>query len=198
MFAPSLDRMPTATKARRLLAVGAAAAMLAVSCSSDGATPVDEETSDTLAPPPGVSIDPTEQGAPDWVGEVVNPLDVHLGECINKYSWVENDQPIDLTTKVNCDGPHDREVFFETNFPAEAGAPYPGPQLLERFANRECYREFEAFVGVPYEVSVLDLTFTVPPEPNFVDERARYRGVVCYVLSPDGEPLTGTAFQSAE
>ncbi|MGI9604152.1 MAG: septum formation family protein [Acidimicrobiales bacterium] len=169
------------------------AVVLAVGgCSSDPGEGTGED-SDTIPPPPGLGTGTTTpQGPPDWVGDAVNPLDVHMGECINIYSWTENDNRVDLTTVVPCEDAHHREVFYETEFPAESGAPYPGRQPIEEFARSECYRSFETFVGAPYEVSGLEITFTIPPEENFVDSQARYRGVVCYLYDPDGD-LTGTA-----
>ncbi|MDH4170419.1 MAG: septum formation family protein [Acidimicrobiia bacterium] len=170
----------------------ATAALTLAACGSSAGSTVDD--TDTIPPPPGVeTAETTPEGEPDWVGEAVNPFDVHLGECINRYEWSENDNRVDLTTIVSCEGAHDREVFFETDFPAEAGAPYPGRDPIEEFARTTCYGAFESFVGVAFEVSDLEITFTVPPEENFTDPQARYRGVVCYLYDPGGRPLSGSA-----
>ncbi len=168
--------------------------LLGAACSS--ATDEPAATDSTVAVPPdliGTAPPVTEPAIPEWTGDVVNALDVHLGECINKYSWIENDRRVQLTTQVPCDGPHDREVYFETNFPAEFGAPYPGADFLSEYAQTVCYREFETFVGAAYEVSELELDFTIPPEDAFMDRAARYRGIVCYLLRGDKQPLLGTA-----
>ncbi len=168
--------------------------LLGAACSGADGDPAATDT--TVAVPPdviGTAPPATEPAIPDWTGDVVNPLDVHIGECINKYSWIENERRVQLTTQVSCDGPHEREVYFETNFPAEFGAPYPGADFLNEYARTVCYREFATFVGSAYEVSELELDFTIPPEEPFMDRAARYRGIVCYALRADGEPLTGTA-----
>lgn len=157
-----------------------------------------DDSGTLLPPPPGVEIATTQPvPPPDVIGDPVNPLDVHVGECINQYSWTEDDDRVEVTTLVPCDGPHDREVYFESNFPAEAGAPYPGPEPIEEYARQTCYDAFAPFVGVAYEVSDLEIAFTIPPEENFVDPAARYRGVVCYLYDPDGATLTGTARNTA-
>ena len=176
---------------RSVLAV-VALALAASACSSGVGNAVDD--SDTIPPPPGIGTGTTTpEGAPDWIGDAVNPFDVHIGECINLYSWTENDSRVDLTTLVPCEGPHDREVFFETEFPAEAGAPYPGTDPIEEFARTTCYRSFQPFIGVAFEVSELEIAFTIPPEENFTDPQARYRGIVCYVYDPEGDMLDGSA-----
>jgi len=168
-------------------------ALVLAACGSDAPAATDDDSSDTIPPPPGVDTVTTPEGPPDWIGDAVNPFDVHMGECINRYSWTENDTRVDLTTVVPCEGEHDREAFFETDFPAEAGAPYPGRDPIEEFARTTCYGSFQSFVGTPYEVSDLEIAFSIPPEENFTDPAARYRGVVCYLFHPDGEPLVGTA-----
>ncbi|NNE75001.1 MAG: hypothetical protein HKN26_15150 [Acidimicrobiales bacterium] len=179
------------------------AALLSVVVSLAAACGSTDETTDqpgtTLVRPPDIvgTVAPTEDTVPQWYGEPTHPLAIHLGECVIDWDWVEDGERIQIITKVPCDGVHHREVYYETSFPADQDALYPGEELLNEFARNECYREFEPFVGRTYEESELDLLFTVPPEREFLDSTARYRGITCFVVAPDGQELTGTARSSA-
>src|SRR5690606_17678860 len=110
----------------------------------------------------------------------------------NHYQWDEDGRRIEVTTRVACTEPHHGEVYHSTQYPAPFGTPYPGDDAMRRYAQGTCYRAFEAFIGVRYEVSKFTIGVVTPNQSNFEDERARYRGITCYVEQP-GEVLTGSA-----
>ena len=91
------------------------------------------------------------------------------------------------------DGPGLQAALRRRQVHCGPGPDFTGRDPIEEFARTTCYGAFESFVGVAFEVSDLEITFTVPPEENFTDPQARYRGVVCYLYDPGGRPLSGSA-----
>lgn len=163
------------------------------SCTEDG-----KETMEQPHPASTTSLVETRptipnESAPDWVGAVVNVHDLAAGDCFNQYSWSNDERLIEIDTKVDCIGPHQKEIYLRTEHPARAGAPWPGDREMDAFATAECYGAFSDFVGVIYELSELELGFLTPSRTNFEDSVARFRGIHCYVhLGADTE-LVGTA-----
>lgn len=122
------------------------------------------------------------------LGDPLNQFTLVLGDCFNRYDVGTNA----ITTKLSCDEPHQREVYFVASHPAAFGEPWPGDDALQRYALRLCYQNFAAFVGVIYELSELGIGALTPPQANWEDERARYRGITCYLIRNDGKPLVGS------
>jgi hypothetical protein len=120
------------------------------------------------------------------VGDPVNKFTLAVGDCVNRY------ESIDVTTRVACDSPHDREVFELLTYPAPFGEPYPGDQKLQDFAKRGCYTAFEPYTGSLYELSDLNIGAITPTKQNFEDAKARYRRITCYLNRSDGKPLVGS------
>lgn len=127
---------------------------------------------------------PTTSTAP--VGEVVSRYSLQVGDCVNVYD------DLDVITRVPCDQPHDREVFHTEQHPAPHGEPYPGDREMQRYALSVCYAQFQAFAGTLYEVSRLDIGAITPNKTNFEDNKARYRGITCYVHDTSRAPLVGS------
>ncbi|HEX7094796.1 MAG TPA: septum formation family protein [Acidimicrobiales bacterium] len=126
----------------------------------------------------------TTSGPP--VGEPISRYSLQVGDCFNVY------ESIDVTTRVPCEMPHDREVFHAESHPAPHGEPYPGDREMQRYALQVCYQQFEAFAGILYELSRLDIGAITPTKENFEDARARYRGITCYVQDTSRKPLVGS------
>ena len=137
----------------------------------------------TIAPGADASTSTSTSLVP--VGDPVNKYTLNVGDCFNRY------ESIDVTTRVPCSNPHDREVFFKLTYPAPFGDPYPGAQALQKWGTTACYQQFQSYVGVIYELSELVIGVLTPTKENFEDERARYRGVTCYLLR-SGAQLTGS------
>jgi hypothetical protein len=91
---------------------------------------------------------------------------------------------------VPCDQPHTDEVYF--TYQAEDGE-FPGDDELLESAWDGCIAQFEAFVGVPYEESVLDIYSYQPTKTSWM--RWSDRTVHCIVFSYD--EVTGTLEDSA-
>ena len=134
-----------------------------------------------------------DESAPNWVGAVVNVHNLAAGDCFNRYSWSNDERAIEIDTKVDCAGPHQKEIYLRTEHPARTGAPWPGDREMDAFATSECYGAFSDFVGEIYELSELELGFLTPSRTNFEDDVAQFRGVHCYVHLGGNAELVGTA-----
>lgn len=115
-------------------------------------------------------------------GDRVYVGDLARGDC---FQTPEEDDAIDLIDTVDCSLPHDLEVFLvraDAFTPAADGAPYPGTTSLDEQATALCKGSFEAFVGLPYDNSILDFYVVFPSEEswNSFDDRA----IICAVGDP--------------
>jgi len=186
--------------ARRLTAghfVGSAIVVL-LALTVGGCTNAREEAGEQPGPTSTTSLSETRpavpnESAPDWVGAVVNLHDLAAGDCFNQYSWSNDERFIEINTKVDCAGPHQKEIYLRAEHPARAGAPWPGDREMDAFATAECYGAFSDFVDEIYELSELELGFLTPSRTNFEDDVARFRGVHCYVHLGGDVELVGTA-----
>jgi hypothetical protein len=175
--------------------LGLAPLLLLAACGleleSEGADAAEEaETTTTVAPADGAGdAPPLVVGAPT----IMEELDA--GDCFNEYRWMQDGRRVDVVTEISCSEPHTGEVYLVAQYPAPFGTPYPGDDAMARYARGVCYQGFEAFVGVPYEVSAFEIGTVTPGQANFEDEAARYRGITCYVHQP-GVALVGTAANS--
>tara|TARA_B100000686_G_C16247702_1_gene692876 strand:- start:66 stop:599 length:534 start_codon:yes stop_codon:yes gene_type:complete len=161
---------------------------------------LEQVTKETQSPPTTlIQTKPTmpNESAPDWIGEVVNVHDLVEGDCFNQYSWTNDDRLIEIDTKVNCNGPHQKEIYKRLEHPASTGAPWPGDQEMNNYATINCYQAFEKFVGKIYELSELEIDFLTPNQTNFEDELAQFRGIHCYVYFQDNKETVGSAKSSA-
>ncbi|HEV8296300.1 MAG TPA: septum formation family protein [Acidimicrobiales bacterium] len=173
--------MPGRAFACALLVAGGLSLGLAACSDSAGVTGGEAPTSAGGAASPAPT---TTSLAP--VGEPINRFTLNVGDCFNRYDSIE------VTTRVPCAGPHDREVYFKTTYPAPFGEPFPGAEAMERWAVKACYGEFAKYVGQIYELSELGLGAIAPTKENFEDDRARYRGITCFLVRNDRQQLVGT------
>jgi len=164
--------------------VTALAFVSAAACSDDTGT-TGAAPSTTVAAPLGATSTTTTIAI---TGDPVNQFTFVPGDCFNRYE-VGTDV---ITTKVPCEGPHQREVYSTVNHPAPFGEPWPGDEALQRYGSRLCYQSFETFVGVIYELSELGIGVLTPPRVNWEDARARYRGITCYLTRNDSRLLVGS------
>ncbi|MCP3987555.1 MAG: hypothetical protein GY724_00650 [Actinomycetia bacterium] len=111
-------------------------------------------------------------------------FDLLLGDCFNDPGSGE----VEVVLVVPCVEPHDFEVYHV--FMLDDG-PYPGPAVIEDEWIEGCLAEFEPFVGVSFDVSVLDMSAIFPTRQSWdeLDDRV----VLCSVTAVDGEPRAGSA-----
>lgn len=184
------------------------AALFAAACSNETVEPftledpaefvserLDAEEGE-LADQPGTSPEQTPSGPEQIRGSVINQFSLSMGDCFNRLENLAAGQSQVITSLINCDLPHDHQVYHLLNYPAPHPSIYPGETVMDEFAVQSCYRAFEQWVGRDYETSELDIGVITPPKSNFEDDIARYRTIHCWVERLDGEPLLGDAHQS--
>lgn len=126
-------------------------------------------------------------------GLIVNRYELEVGQCFNSYLTALGDNRFqELTTVVDCAGPHDGEVYFQVFHPAEAGEPFPGGDEMVAWAERHCYKQFEGFVGQEYELSELEIGILHPTDETWSDPVGRHREVTCYLEAWRGGRLLGS------
>jgi hypothetical protein len=122
----------------------------------------------------------------------VQPLPVvDVGQCFDTDQF-QAGSAIDLSSArvVDCAQPHQQEVYAIASQPAGVGAPYPGDDTLEAFADDSCLAAFTAYTGLDYRSSHFDIANARP------DKAAWDRGdrrVTCALHDADFSELTGSA-----
>lgn len=109
----------------------------------------------------------------DESGEITSGGDtdvfsIAIGDCFNDEEDASSE--VNSLPTVPCDEPHDNEIFAEYTFP---DGDYPGDDAVSETANTECIAQFEAFVGIPYEESALDVFPITPTEGSWNDQDDR-------------------------
>lgn len=138
----------------------------------------DSQSDDTTRDEAGQIIEAGEVG--------VNAL--KLGDCFNDNATDSDSEVVDVLTveAVPCTEPHDNEVYYLGALPE---APYPGDELVDELVLDQCLTVFEAFAGISYEESRLDVGRIFPSEANWDDED---RGYICVVYDVDLQKLEGS------
>lgn len=114
-------------------------------------------------------------------GTTINPLDLEPGDCFNEYRYRDRANVLQqITTTVDCDRPHDKEMYHVAVHPAAEDAPYRGKDELDRFARDECLDMFEEFVGEEYVLSQLEIGIFQPSYETWISEE-RDRDIGCYI-----------------
>lgn len=164
------------------VAVIAVIVVLAASaCSSDDTatttTTTTEATTTTAAGPPAGA---TEQGL----------RSVEIGQC---FDLPQDDPGAEdrAVWVVNCADPHTHEVFDIVTYegPVLKGGGYAGTAAVQDWAEQACYGRFEAFVGVPWTRSTLEIETWWPSQESWGRSD---RSVICTVFPETGGNTTGT------
>ena len=115
------------------------------------------------------------------VPEEVGVYKLEVGDC-----FAEVPEGDVLTVPVvPCAEPHADEVFAQTSLP---GGDFPGDDAIFAQADEFCIAEFNSFVGLSYEQSVLDYTYFYPTEESWLEGD---RAVTCTIYDP-GEEVSGS------
>lgn len=170
---------------RSALTLALAAAVLAAGCNDGGG----EEQSDPTPSTTEAVATTAPSGRPP--GAVETGLrDLETGQC---FDTIDDLQVRDLAVWVlDCSTPHTYEVYDVMTYDGEGaggGTPYPGVATVQDWAEQACFDRFEAFVGVRWTLSELDIEVWWPSEESW---GRGDRKVICTVLSDSGDPLTGT------
>jgi len=137
----------------------------------------------------GVQRDPDEAGSgsgttggtPD-----ISAFDIRVGECFGfGEGAARGSGDIDGVVYQPCDEEHDNEAYATV----DATQPgWPGLEAMTAFADEGCYAEFESFVGIPWDDSVVEYGYLTPTEQSWADGD---REVLCYAFV-DGDTSPGT------
>jgi hypothetical protein len=135
-------------------------------------------------------IDEIDLGAPGSTtapavvpSQMMSVFDLQVGDCFD-------DQGIDAEQTevpvVDCSLPHDNELYFEY---AMTDAVFPGNDAAMDASFQQCTATFDAFVGLPYADSALDV---FPITPTAESWAAGDRTVFCVLYNLDLAKMEGT------
>ena len=117
----------------------------------------------------------------------VGAFDLQVGDCVDDPPTGATTTEVSDLAAVPCDQEHTGEIYYLVDL--EDGD-YPGEEEVSASADEACAAEFEAFVGLAYEQSRLEISTLFPTRESWED--LDDREVVCIVVDPTG-PLTGSA-----
>jgi hypothetical protein len=132
--------------------------------------------------------------APPEGGEARSVFDLAVGDCIIPPPDDGSGIVTDDVFVVPCNQPHDQEIYYAFDV-AGPSDPYPGDAELAVIWEERCLQEFEPFVGIDYEFSVLGAGALYPTSDSWAQGD---REVLCYVFDFFGDSLTGSMQGSGE
>lgn len=119
-------------------------------------------------------------------GGTLDVMELQEGDCFNDPEGGADEVEVLDVQAVVCSETHDNEVFDAGSVPD--GDSYPGNDaLLDQVASR-CLAEFQPFVGLPYQNSVLDFVVLTPTASSWEEGD---RGSICAIYDPTG-PVEGS------
>lgn len=121
-----------------------------------------------------------------------NVFDLEVGDCFNDAGIEEGATEVANVPIVDCEELHDYEVFAAFDMTEES---YPGDAATRDIALDGCVERFDVFVGLPYEQSVLDVTYLYPTQQTWDDGD---REIVCALYRLDETQVTGTLEGTAQ
>ena len=164
------------TSAVAAVVVSIVGAVIFVGLFADLGEETSVETEGTASPAAETSAPQADDETPtDAVYVAVHNLEV--GDCLAKPP-PEDESSVPT---VPCSEPHSHEVFAAVTLPAGDS---PGMDAVNTQADELCFAEFNGFVGLSYEESVLMLNI-------WIIETSTETVVVCMVYDPAGD-TTGT------
>ena len=119
------------------------------------------------------------------IGEgTVDAFHVQVGDCFDDTESL--DEEINSLPGVPCSEPHDNEAYAVLDLTVEN---YPEGDAMSDLANESCMNLFEAFVGMGYDSSSLDIFAIYPSVDSWKQDD---REVVCAVYDMNAEKLVGS------
>lgn len=115
----------------------------------------------------------------------VSAFKMRVGDCFDDGSTFASEEA-DSVPGVPCSKPHDNEVYAVFDV---AVSTFPGEQMGD-LAHEGCLERFEAFVGMDYESSALDIASLYPSRASWTNQNDRE--VICAVYDVDANKLTGS------
>lgn len=115
--------------------------------------------------------------------EQVHSLDLNVGDCLTDET---SEGSIEEVGVVDCAQPHTGEIYH--GFDVAEGPDGQIPDTIDADAENGCVDAFAGFVGVPWEQSVLGISWMQPSPDTW---EAGDREVLCVVME-DGVDTTGS------
>jgi hypothetical protein len=106
-----------------------------------------------------------------------------VGTCFDD----QDNGPISSVPEVDCAEPHDNEVFALIDYTATDE--FPGTSQINDIGRQLCLEQFEAFVGIDYQDSALEVFPITPTEGSWADGD---REIICALYNLDLSKLTGS------
>jgi hypothetical protein len=97
-------------------------------------------------------------------------------------------EEISSVPEVDCSEPHDNEVFAVFEYTATDD--YPGTAEMTDIATNLCIEQFDEYVGIPYQESILEVFPITPTEDGW--NRLNDREIICALYNLDFSKLTGS------
>jgi len=211
MSTHTADRSGRTRRRARLLTAGLAIVLAGCAPASGGCAPVAGGGTTTTTPdgtttttaPDGSSTTTTPDGSTTTVpdgstttvpdgsttsttvpGEPAPTVRVDTLDVEDCFSPADADTFVDRVQVIDCDEPHQMEVFAQ--YEVDDVDAYPGGNELTFAAQDECQSRFEDYVGQSYWTSELDfITLT----PSFSTWDVGDRTVTCLLVAGDGSML---------
>lgn len=133
----------------------------------------------------GAATDADRDSSGAIVGEGnVDAFQVRVGDCFNDSGSYEDE--VSSLPGVPCSEPHDNEAYavFDISL-----TDYPDDEAMGRLAHDSCVDRFDAFVGMDYESSSLDVISMYPTVESW---QQNDREVVCAVYDMEENKLVGS------
>ena len=112
-----------------------------------------------------------------------NVFTLAVGTCFD-----DSDQTqVSSVPEVDCSEPHDNEVFAVFDY--TASDTFPGSSAMNDAAQDLCVAEFEAYVGLSYQESALEVFPITPTEGSW---ESGDREIICALYNLDFSKLTGS------
>ncbi len=138
-----------------------------------------------LALAAGACGDDDEEGGGDEESTTTSPeaeeetvFAVEVGDCL---ATDPTGRVVSEVPTVDCSEPHTSEAFHSTTIKTEQ---LPSPADIEQLAQDECLAEFESFIGMPYELSGLEVLWLSPTAESW---ELGDRELTCLVTDPAGQ-----------
>jgi hypothetical protein len=109
-------------------------------------------------------------------GGTADVFTLKVGDCLQEATSEEVSQ----VEAVPCSDPHDDEIYYEFTM---ADGEFPGEEAIYTAADEQCLPQFDTFVGLAYDQSVLDWYPYVPTEGSWTEGGDRV--VQCVIYEPN-------------
>jgi hypothetical protein len=169
-----------------------------VGCSSNDDDQAAGDTTTVVTEPATTTTSTTE--APAEAGQAMYVYTPTVGDCFDRRQLEPEQAGPRVILLLDCELPHSFEVFGVVEFddsalrpPSGASPGFPGQDALGADARLHCPPLFAQWVGLPYEVSELELSWVVPNEQSWANGS---RTIGCTIYDPFTERLTGSTRDS--